>query len=339
MSRRLIWQFSEDQRTELGVFRDGQILDVNDRAIDWLLSSSVVRLWHPLGCPPEHVLAWRRALERNELVQPFKQAHREIYILTDAERATDVYSNRFAAHILRQHQFAALCRERGWQYRLQGEWDSANTPVRRLPRWNFELQFWVDAPTDRTGLAQSGVFQYICTDQARFCRDGAPVRLADVPTIAFSEGMRDVDLFVGVCSVGNDPNWADRGVEPYGDYWRTFSFGELSESGRTRRSVLEVLIPKLRVSERLSLEDRFLVVRGDLTTYKIHLGSGNVLMEPGSQYLCIVPARGVSPVNMRDVWLPFEGDSGLAIILSKALMLAAERKITDPLIVQQIRRL
>jgi hypothetical protein len=151
--------------------------------------------------------------------------------------------------------------------------------------------------------------------------------------------MRDVDLFVGVCSVGNDPNWADRGVEPYGDYWRTFSFGELSESGRTRRSVLEVLIPKLRVSERLSLEDRFLVVRGDLTTYKIHLGSGNVLMEPGSQYLCIVPARGVSPVNMRDVWLPFEGDSGLAIILSKALMLAAERKITDPLIVQQIRRL
>ena len=61
-------------------------------------------------------------------------------------------------------------------------------------------------------------------------------------------------------------------------------------------------------------------------------------MEPGSQYLCMVPARGVSPVHMRDVWLPFEGDNGLAIILSKALMLAAETKITDPLIVQQIRR-
>jgi hypothetical protein len=338
ISRRLIWQFSQDQRTELGVLRNGRILDVNDRAIDWLSSSSMVLLWHPLGCLPDHVLEWRRTLERSGVVQPFKQAHREIYILTDAERATGVYSNRFAAHILRQHQFAALCRERGWQYRLQGEWDSANTPVRRLPRWNLEIQFWVEAPTDRAGLAQSGVFQYICTDQVRFCRDGAPVRLEEVPAIAFSEGMRDVDLFVGVCSVGNHPNWADRGLEPYGDYWRNYSFGELSESGKTRRLVLEALIPKLRVAEQLSLEDRFLVVRGDLATYKIHLGSGNVLMEPGNQYLCIVPARGVSPVHMRDVCLPFEGDSGLAIILSKALMLAADTKITDPLIVQQIRR-
>jgi len=31
---------------------------------------------------------------------------------------------------------------------------------------------------------------------------------------------------------------------------------------------------------------------GDLRTYKIHLGSGNVLMEPNGQYLCIVPTRG-----------------------------------------------
>jgi len=41
---------------------------------------------------------------------------------------------------------------------------------------------------------------------------------------------------------------------------------------------------------------------------------------------------------LRDLWLPFEGDSGLSIILSKALMLAADRRITDPIIVGQIRR-
>ena len=55
----------------------------------------------------------------------FKQAHREVYLLTDAERLTDTYSNRFAAHIVRQHQFSALCRERGWQFNLMGNWDSA----------------------------------------------------------------------------------------------------------------------------------------------------------------------------------------------------------------------
>ena len=45
------------------------------------------------------------------MTQPIKQAHREIYLLTDAERQTQSYSNRFAAHILRQHQFTALCQQ------------------------------------------------------------------------------------------------------------------------------------------------------------------------------------------------------------------------------------
>jgi hypothetical protein len=36
------------------------------------------------------------------------------------------------------------------------------------------------------------------------------------------------------------------------------------------------------------------------------------------------------------VFLPFEGDRVLAIILSKAMMLAEDDKITDPSIVSQI---
>jgi hypothetical protein len=79
MSRRLIWQFSQDQRTALGAVRDGRVVDVNDEPIDWLSTSSMVRVWHPLGHAPELVLAWRRWLERNDIVQPFKQAHREIW--------------------------------------------------------------------------------------------------------------------------------------------------------------------------------------------------------------------------------------------------------------------
>ena len=43
----------------------------------------------------------------------FQQAHREVYLLTGAEQTTGVYSNRFAAHIIRQHQFNALCVARG----------------------------------------------------------------------------------------------------------------------------------------------------------------------------------------------------------------------------------
>lgn len=77
------------------------------------------------------------------------------------------------------------------------------------------------------------------------------------------------------------------------------------------------------------------MVRGDKRTYKIHLGSGNILMEPNDQYLCIVPdARARS--QQGDLFLPFEGDNTLSIIISKALMLAADIKIKDPTITRQI---
>ena len=68
--------------------------------------------------------------------------------------------------------------------------------------------------------------------------------------------------------------------------------------------------------------DRFLRVKGDVRTYKIHLGSGNVLMEPNDQYLCIVAAQGKAS-RTESIFLPFEGDSRMAIILSKAFLLAA----------------
>src|SRR5437763_4811423 len=108
----------------------------------------------------------------------------------------------------------------------------------------------------------------------------APIPLADVPPVVFSEVMRDVDLFVGVCSVGADPAWREMAPARYTDYWDSFSFGDLSASARTRHAVLERLLPRLAIGPRCTLEERFLVVRGDLRTYRIHLGSGNVQMEP-----------------------------------------------------------
>jgi len=38
-----------------------------------------------------------------------------------------------------------------------------------------------------------------------------------------------------------------------------------------------------------------------------------------------------------DVFLPFEGDSTLSLILSKAFLLAEDSKITDPTIARQIK--
>jgi hypothetical protein len=155
-----------------------------------------------------------------------------------------------------------------------------------------------------------------------------------VPAILFSEIMRDIDLFVGVASIGNDPDWQDTGDQHRG-YWHTYAFGDLSASAKTRRDVLEKLLPKLKIADRCELQQKFLKVRGDLRTYKIHLGSGNILMEPNDQYLCIVQTRSTTGKS-QDVFLPFEGDNTLSIILSKAFLLAADKKITDPTILRQI---
>ena len=62
-----------------------------------------------------------------------------------------------------------------------------------------------------------------------------------------------------------------------------------------------------------------------------------MLMEPNGRYLCIVPAREAASGGLGDrVFLPFEGDGTLAIILSKEFLLAEDKKIKDPTILHQI---
>jgi hypothetical protein len=346
VARRLIWRFTDGSRTTSGIWHDGRLVTETGAAVGWLGDDTRAWLWHPLYGDVLEVKAWRDWLEAHEVSQPFKQAHREIYLLTDAERATGTYSNRFAAHLIKQHQFATLCHQRGWQYRLQGEWDSANTPTITLPQWDLRAEFWVEAvteggsPLERSDTSHRGVYVYLTTDQVRFYRigDAAPVALADVPPLAFSEVMRDVDLFVGVASVGNDPRWTDNGLfGRYRESWDRFAFGDLFPSAITRKAVLERIVPRLKIADRCSFADRFLIVRGDLRTYRIHLGSGNVLMEPDNHYLCIVADQGRGSRGIGRVFLPFEGDATLSVILSKALLVADDRTITDPIIVSQIR--
>ena len=117
-------------------------------------------------------MEWRAHLENRQLTQPFKQAHREIYLLTDAERETRVYSNRFAGHILRQHQLASLARERGWDYEYLGAWDcDVSGAVLKLPRCNLEVEFHTLVAGDGGETAASGVLMYVSTDRVEF-RDG-----------------------------------------------------------------------------------------------------------------------------------------------------------------------
>jgi len=365
IARRLIWKFSQGDQAASGIWWNGALVGRDDVSLTWLSDDTTVELWHPLQVEVDVVLQWRAWLMKHEVRQPFKQAHREVYLLTDAERHTHTYSNRYAAHILRQHQFNALCAARSWKNALRLMVDAEFPPATKtLSHYGLRVEYWVEGigTNYETDTNTTGTYLYLTTDQVRFYHLGAienrahaggggysavrrngvgqaePIPLEEIPPLVFSEIFRDVDMFVGVTSVGNDPTWLDGGGEVrYQDYWHNFSFGELNESAKTRKQLLEVLLPRLKIASHCTLTDKFLIVRGQLRAYKIHLGSGNILMEPNDQYLCIVPSRSTDGLKEK-LFVPFEGDQTLAVILSKAMLLAEDQKITDATIVRQIKR-
>jgi hypothetical protein len=66
----------------------------------------------------------------------------------------------------------------------------------------------------RMGAAAAGIFLYVATDQVRYVREREPIRPAEIAPRMFSEVMRDVDLFVGVCSVGRRGEYCRHSSSP-----------------------------------------------------------------------------------------------------------------------------
>lgn len=339
IAKKLLWQFKKGENFVTALYQNNQWATQEDTILDWITDATEVRLWHPIHEAVDGVLFWRTKLESLEIKQPLKQAYREVYILTDAEVNTKTYSNRMAAHILKQHQFNALTSVRGWKYSLLGAFDGGydgDIAKIQIKVHHIEAQFWINTLNAEDEFNDAGMWNYVATDQVRFIKDQEVMDLLDVPKLVLSEILRDVDLFVGVCSVGNDPQWIDNGGLPqYNDYWTSYSFGDLTELAKTRKDILEKLLPRLKISKVATIDGKFLRVKGTKRTYKIHIGSSNILMEPNDQYLCIVPARGEDK-KTKNIFLPFEGDRGLSLVLSKAFLLAEDDKITDKTILSQI---
>ncbi len=334
---RMVWQFDIDdtwvsglpgERRDVAVALDGQRIDVT--------RARQVRLWHPHREPVEEVRSWRSAVIEAQIRQPIKQVFREIYLLTPAEVTTGDHSNRFASHLVRLPVMRALARDRRWSAKALGPWDGGGEAKATKAfgadlrvSFRYDLRDGLDLSDDP--LAAVAVTGRVSFDR-REGRAWTVLNVSDVPPVVLSEAMRDIDLFVSVASIGLDPTWGLRSNH-FGE-WSEHAFGDLTENAVGRRDALERLLPKLAVADRCEIDDRWLVVRGDRRTYRIHLGSGSVLMEPNNQYLCIVAAKGGPAVP---VYLPFEDDGGLlALIISKAVLLAADGSISDPLIVAQI---
>ncbi|HET7720473.1 MAG TPA: DUF5724 domain-containing protein, partial [Acidimicrobiales bacterium] len=108
---------------DLVVFVDEQGATVrragNNRFVDAsgevVTPAGALRLAHPVDLLAQgEWAAWQQQLVTDSHRQPFKQVFRELYVLTDTERAAGPASRRYEGHQIQPRQAAALLGSRGW---------------------------------------------------------------------------------------------------------------------------------------------------------------------------------------------------------------------------------
>jgi hypothetical protein len=347
LARRIIWK--ADNSVSFLPTRDGCIgLDGKPVAVS---PTASISLWHPIDAEADEIAGWRQCLMDRGIIQPFRQAWREVYRVTDAERATATYSNRFAGQILKQAQMRALAIANGWHSKHRVGFDGASEDPSYLPIPHFDLQaeYWNSALAEAQVFSGGGSYLYIKTDRLKFHRFNAKARfkrgeelpISTVPQVVFSEVMRHCDLFTSVAAVSIDPEWTDRGANAAhpSQYdtlyrnWREQQDKPLPPSAEVRRDMLKVIIKGMSASDRLSIDGKHIRVTGKLRRYSIHMGSAAVHIDDNQQHICIIPDNSLSPPKTT---LPFDGDTTLSTILSKIILLLDDDKIVDPVILRQL---
>ncbi|MCP3802218.1 DUF4132 domain-containing protein [Allokutzneria sp. A3M-2-11 16] len=273
--------------------------------LDQVDTTGPVTAVHPLDLHERQALGdWQAEIVRRRLQQPVKQVFRELYVLTPAEREAGDVSLRFAGQMVNGRVAGQLLSGRGWF--THGDYDdhqatrAVGDGLTAALRCDFHGYF---------GMGD------VLVGEVRFLADGTPTQLADVPPVVFSEVMRDLDLVVSVA-----------GTEQ-GAY---LSPAQAASRGR----VLAALIDDLRL-DRVTVDGQAAVVRGTRATYRVHLTSGSIHVEPGG-YLCIVPESFGAKAHRR-LFLPFaDEDRMTSVVLSKVLLLAEDEKISDPSILSQL---
>ena len=249
--------------------------------------------------------AWQRECYRAERVQPFKQVFRELYPITDTERGTN-HSRRYAGHQVNPRQALALLGGRGWVARPEEGVSRTFHAEGLTARLGFQEAFYT--PADIEGLTLEVVV---------FTRKGQDtiLTLEEIPPRVFSETMRDLDLVVSVAHRG--------GVDP-----------EATASTVEMRAALVRETCELLGIANVELQPAHAIVRGALGQYAVHLGSAGVMLLPGTA----LPIVAVHSQHRGRLFLPFaDDDPRTAEVLSKVLLLARDREIKDPNILEWIR--
>ncbi len=248
---------------------------------------------------------YQKYLFDHEIRQPFKQVFRELYVKLEEEK-NQTSSRMFAGNQIQPQKTVGCLKSRRWvadyEEGLQKIYYKENIIARIYALADWFSPSDIEAPTlEWVEFSDRKTFAALTIDQ--------------VPDLIYSEVMRDVDLAVSVAHAG--------GVDP-----------ETSHSTiEMRRAIVEFNLPLFGL-KNVTLTDSHALIRGTRAVYNVHLGSGVVHQEGGAM-LNILP---VHSQKRGKLFLPFvDEDPKTAEIMSKIVLLAEDKKLKDPFILDQIR--
>ena len=185
----------------------------------WGLACHIAHSYHLFQTG--QLAAWQRAVVHQRIIQPFKQAFRELYVLTPAEEESISFSNRFAGHVLDPRIAHRLFQARRWSmYQMDN-----TVPYKVFAQAGIVAEFLF--PDAGHFLAETDV---ITSDQVYFAPwsggepdlpwslpgskpahherwgelDEGRIHLSRIPPLIFSEVMRDADLVVSVAQTADE---------------------------------------------------------------------------------------------------------------------------------------
>ncbi len=265
-----------------------------------------VKVAHPFALYSDgHWADYQRYLFDRQLVQPFKQVFRELYVKT-GEEAEMAHSLRYAGNQIQPAKTVACLKARRWVA------DVEDGLQKVYYRENIVAQIYAMADWFSPADIEAPTLEWVVFSDRK---TGREIVIKDVPDVIFSEVMRDVDLAVSVAHAG--------GVDP-----------ETSHSTiEMRAALLEFTLPLFKLTN-VEIKGSHAHIKGKLAEYTLHLGSGVVHKAGGA----MIPILPVHSQHRGKLFLPFaDDDPKTAEILSKALLLAEDNKIKDPMILEQIR--
>ncbi|MBR4971941.1 MAG: DUF4132 domain-containing protein, partial [Oscillospiraceae bacterium] len=248
--------------------------------------------------------AFQKYLFDHQIIQPFRQVFRELYVKT-ADELGGFHSLRYAGNQIQPKKAGACLKERRWvadvEAGLQKIYYRENIVATIFAMADWFTPADIEAPT----------LEYV----AFFHRKtGEALKIDAIPEVIFSEVMRDVDMAVSVAHAG--------GVDP-----------ETSHSTvEMRAAILGFTLPLLRLNN-VRVDGNHALVEGKLARYSIHLGSG-VIHQIGGTMLSVLP---VHSQHRGRIFLPFvDEDPKTAEIISKVILFSEDHKLKDPTILSQI---